>query len=363
MTRRRTRRTLKTVVIVAAVATASSAAAVATGFDLSKDETTAESQSSVPAETAKVTKETLVDTQVVTGELSYGDSTTVSSGLGGTVTKLPVVGATLTRGSVLYRVDDTPIVLLYGTLPAYRTLQTDVEGADVKQFEQNLRAMGYDGFTVDDEYTSATANAAQEWQEDLGLEETGTVQKGRVTYAAGPVRVNTVEVEVGAAAKDGEAIFTHTGSSRVVAVELEASQQKLAVKNSTVSLELPNGKTISGKVSKVKTVVETTAGEGANAEDTTETKFEVTVAITDKSAVAGLEQASVQVGFTAAKRENVLTVPVAALLALAEGGYGVQVVDGTTTKTVAVKTGMFAKGRVEVTGTGLAAGQTVGMPG
>jgi hypothetical protein len=58
----------------------------------------------------------------------------------------------------------------------------------------------------------------------------------------------------------------------------------------------------------------------------------------------------------------VLTVPVAALLALAEGGYGVQVVGGGTTRIVAVQTGLFAGGRVEVTGDGLAEGQTVGVP-
>jgi hypothetical protein len=58
----------------------------------------------------------------------------------------------------------------------------------------------------------------------------------------------------------------------------------------------------------------------------------------------------------------VLTVPVAALLALAEGGYGVQVVTGTATRIVAVRTGLFAAGRVEVSGDGLTEGMTVGMP-
>ena len=57
-----------------------------------------------------------------------------------------------------------------------------------------------------------------------------------------------------------------------------------------------------------------------------------------------------------------LTVPVAALVALAEGGYGVEVVDGRRTRYVAVETGLFAGGRVEVTGDGLAEGMTVGMP-
>jgi hypothetical protein len=58
----------------------------------------------------------------------------------------------------------------------------------------------------------------------------------------------------------------------------------------------------------------------------------------------------------------VLTVPVAALLALAEGGYGIEVVEGTTTRIVAVETAMFADGRVEVTGRGLSEGMKVGVP-
>jgi len=58
----------------------------------------------------------------------------------------------------------------------------------------------------------------------------------------------------------------------------------------------------------------------------------------------------------------VLTVPVAALLALAEGGYGLEVVDGGRSSITAVETGLFADGRVEVSGSGIAAGTTVGVP-
>ncbi|GFJ78748.1 hypothetical protein [Phytohabitans houttuyneae] len=88
----------------------------------------------------------------------------------------------------------------------------------------------------------------------------------------------------------------------------------------------------------------------------------MTVSVDDAKSVAGLDQATVDVAFTASERENVLTVPVAALLALAEGGYGVQVFDGTATRIVAVETGMFATGRVEISGDGIAEGMAVGMP-
>ncbi len=84
--------------------------------------------------------------------------------------------------------------------------------------------------------------------------------------------------------------------------------------------------------------------------------------VTDQRALGDLREAPVDVALTAGRRADVLTVPVAALVALAEGGYGVQVVDGGTSRFVAVETGLFADGRVEVSGAGLAAGLTVGMP-
>jgi hypothetical protein len=88
----------------------------------------------------------------------------------------------------------------------------------------------------------------------------------------------------------------------------------------------------------------------------------LTVTIGFPKAPKGIDKAAVTVAFTASERTEVLTVPVAALLALAEGGYGLQVVDGAATRYVGVETGLFADGRVEVSGGGITAGTKVGMP-
>jgi multidrug efflux pump subunit AcrA (membrane-fusion protein) len=64
----------------------------------------------------------------------------------------------------------------------------------------------------------------------------------------------------------------------------------------------------------------------------------------------------------AERRANVLTVPVTALLALTEGGFGVELVDRTGSRVVAVETGMFANGRVEVRSRDLRPGMAVGVP-
>jgi membrane fusion protein, multidrug efflux system len=361
---RRRRRVGRNLGVVAAVGATAAAVASASGLGLGqKSNDNTKSSSSSPSATAAVTKQTLVDAQTETGELSYGSTTTVAARLSGTVTALPAVGALLKSGQVLYQVDNKPVLLLRGNLPSYRELSSGVEGADVEQFERNLRALGYTGFTVDDEYTSNTAAAVEEWQEDLGLPETGKVDLGRVHYATGSVRVDSVSAALGDQVQSGTDVFVTSGSTRVVTVELEMSDRRLARKGATVKLTGPDGRTVPGTVTAVDTIVD--AGEEGNqggGETDPTTKLEVTITPHDAKAFAGLDDAAVDVRFTASERKNVLTVPVAALLALPQGGYAVQIADGTNTRLVPVETGMFASGRVEVTGDGLRPGTKVGIP-
>jgi peptidoglycan hydrolase-like protein with peptidoglycan-binding domain len=351
------RRAARAAVAVTGVLAVGAATAAATGYRFSGAKSTAQTQSDLPPATAKVTRQTLADTQQESGTLGYGDDTTLSARLGGTVTGLPVPGTAIKRGQALYRVDNTPVLLLYGTLPAYRALATGTKGADVKEFEQNLYALGYRGFTVDDTYSASTATAVKQWQDDLGLTKTGTVELGRVAYAAGALRVDALQAAVGDVAGPGADLFSYTGTARVVTVELSVDEQRLAIKGAAVTLTLPDGRNTTGKITNIVTVIKPAEGN-----QDAKTVVDVTVAVSDGKLLAGLDAATIMVGFTASQRENVLTVPVAALLALSEGGYGVQVVDGTSTKIVAVETGLFASGRVEVTGEGLTEGMTVGMP-
>jgi multidrug efflux pump subunit AcrA (membrane-fusion protein) len=305
--------------------------------------------------TADIRRQTLVDRESHDGTLGHGATTTLGAKGSGTVTWLPAAGAVVKRGQALYRLDNKPVVLLYGTLPAYRNLAPGVKGSDVKQFERNLWALGYRGFTVDSTYSSATADAVEEWQDDLGLSETGTVTTGQIEYATTSVRIDSVTAQNGAAAQPGTELLKFAGTTLVAVVDLEMDSQRLAKQGAAVEVEMPDGKRLPGKILKVGTTVQ----QGQGDQDDT-TLIEVTIGFS--GAPTGMDEASVTVDFTAAQRADVLTVPVAALLALSEGGYGVQVVDGGTTKTVAVETGLFADGNVEVTGDGLEAGMKVGMP-
>ncbi|YCK34988.1 efflux RND transporter periplasmic adaptor subunit [Actinomadura sp. ATCC 39365] len=316
------------------------------------------SAGALPPATTPVARQTLNDTRDADGELGYGPVTTAMARRSGTITWLPDSGDQITRGRSLYRLDNKPVMLLYGTTPAYRDLRIGSEGKDVENLERNLRKLGYDGFTVDDEYTYDTAQAVREWQEDRGLDETGVVELGRVVFAPGKVRVESLEAEQGQPTGPGQKILTYTGTKKVVTAELAAEDQRMARKGTKVSVTMPDGKDVTGRITEVATIIE--PGDGQNADP--ETRLEVQVSLGNAKAAKGLDRAAVKVTFTADRRKGVLTVPVSALVALREGGFGVEVVEGGRSRYVAVKTGLFAGGRVEISGDGLTDGMTVGIP-
>jgi hypothetical protein len=182
------------------------------------------------------------------------------------------------------------------------------------------------------------------------------------------VRVGDVKADVGARTAPGQPVLTYTGTTRIVSVDLDVNDQELARKGGKVTVVLPAGPRLKGTVTSVGTVAQaagTPAGGGTDAGGSSsgnDATIEVTIALDNPKSTGTLDQAPVDVEFVSEQRKAVLTVPVAALLALREGGYGVETVDGDGARVVAVKVGMFADGRVEVTGAGLAAGTKVGVP-
>jgi len=340
---------------VAATATAGAAiAVVAFGGTGTRDGP----RSNLPPATAEVTRMTLTETETVDGTLGYGEPVTVTARLGSTITWLPAVGSTVARGKPLYRADEHPVVLLYGSLPLYRRLAAGVTGDDVRQLEQNLAAGGYQGFAVDREFNADTAAAVRRWQADLGLAGTGQVDLGSVVYATGPVRITEQRAHVGDPATGP--VLSYTGTTRTVSVALDVGKQQLVRVGVPATVTLPDGRTVPGTVTEVGTVAhqKPTAG-NAPADGAT---IDVTVSIADQAALGTFDRAPVHVDLVADQRKDVLTVPVGALLALTEGGYGLQVVEGGTTRIVAVRVGLFAGGRVEVSGAGITPGTVVGVP-
>jgi hypothetical protein len=276
------------------------------------------------------------------------------------LTWLPEEGATVSRGQPLCKVDNVPVPLLYGSLPFYRPLNlAAADGPDVRELEQNLHALGYGGFTVDDHFTQNTADAVESWQHDEGLPETGALKIGDAVVAAGAIRVGESTAQVGAQSAPGKPIYSYSSTTRTVTVPLPVSDQELAKAGADVTVVLPDNTTIPGTIATVGTVAQKPSGDGSS---TAEATITVTVTLDRPDAAGSLDQAPVEVNFVSEQVKNVLTVPITALLALSGGGYGVQVVDGGTSHVVAVKTGAFSDTRVQVSGAGLREGQKVGVP-
>ncbi|MGI5245856.1 peptidoglycan-binding protein [Dactylosporangium sp. CA-139066] len=309
-----------------------------------------------PPHTAKITKGTLTAIEDVDGTLGFGDPVTVNGRLPGTVTALPAEGSAVRRGEAMYRVDGHPVVLFYVAAPFYRPLRPGDEGEDVTALEANLAALGYKGFTADDSYTGATADAVRDWQHDLGLPETGTVELGRIVVAPDAVRVGEVKAHLGDNA--GGPILQWTGSTRLVTVQLDVTEQRLAAVGAAASVKLPDDTVVPGRISAIGAVATATVQNNQ-----TKVTVDVTVTVADQAKLGTYDAAPVKVTLVSQQRENVLIVPVSALVALAEGGYGLQLVSDGAARTVAVKTGLFASGNVEVTGPDLAEGLTVGVAG
>lgn len=360
--KRKTRGRRRTVmVLVPAVAVLAVGAATATAFGFNpgwRSGQPADDGAKQPLETAEVKRQNLVATESKSGSLGYGEVHDLATRLDGTITSLPKAGATIDRGATVCQIDDTPVVLLYGSLPAYRDLSPGVTGDDVEQFEKNLAKLGYQWFTVDDTYDADTADAVRQWQSDLGLPQTGTVELGRVVYAAGKIRIDSRQLAVGELAQSGTPILGYTGKAKLITVTLDISDQDLVAVDDEVAVTLPDGGTATGKVSDIQIVVKPAETEDGDPK----TVLEVSVEVDEADALAGLDQASLSVTFAGEERPDVLTVPVGALLALPEGGYGVEAVDDKGTRIIPVTTGLFASGRVEVSGDGITEGMTVGMP-
>jgi len=358
------RRRARTVVVTGAVLSVIAVGALA-ALGLGGGDGPRAVRRSGPAATTKVTRQTLVQAVTMRGGLGYGATTPITSTASGTVTWLPEVGAKVRRGGALMRVDERPVVLLYGPLPMYRPLTAGVVGEDARQFEQNLRALGYYGFDVDNQFSKATTVAVQRWQKSLGIEPTGTVDRGGVIYAATSVRIAQRLVRVGASATGD--VLSYTGSTKVVTVSTEPSKAAWAAHGTKVDLTPPGGKSTAGKVARVSDSAPADGGQGdaAPAGDTGDGKggVVITIRFAHQGALGNKAGAPVSVRYIQQKHRNVLTVPVNALIALAEGGYGVEVVTSGGTKIAAVKVGLFADGRVEVSGDGLQDGASVGIPG
>lgn len=249
----------------------------------------------------------------------------------------------------------THVTAIIGDTPLTRELSVRAEpGEDIRQLEENLVALGYgDGLTVDDTYDEATAEAVARWEADLGNEADGIVQAGQVEVVPEGATVGDVHVEPGEQVAYGRPLLDLLATRRVVTAQLPVGHADLLAEGDSVEVELPDGTTVAGVVTEISTVARVEEGSG-------DTVLDVTIALEAFESELELSAAPVDVNVVSNAAEDVLAAPVSALVALAEGGYALEVVnpDGTT-HLVRVETGEYADSRVEVSGDGLDEGTEV----
>jgi multidrug efflux pump subunit AcrA (membrane-fusion protein) len=296
--------------------------------------------------------------------LSTARSSAAFYGQSSTFTTLPSVGQIVRRGQSLYGIGGRPVLLLYGSVAPTRAFVAGISpGSDVAELNANLQALGYGQGLGGDEFTAATAAAIRALQSAHGAPVTGELLLGSVVFESGPVRVTSVTPTVGSTVMPGPVLGV-TSTARQVKMALDASQQGSVRVGDTVTITLPDNQTTPGRITYVSSVATTPSSGGHGGEEESAPTVEVDAAPTDPAATGRLDQAPVNVEITTESVENVLAVPVDALLALAGGGYAVEVAEGRVRRLVAVTVGLFddAEGLVQVSGQGLSAGRRVVVP-
>ena len=315
---------------------------------------------------------------------SSSSSSSASAGAG-TFTWLPQVGQVIRQGQQIYGMTGSPVVLLYGPVPAYRDLSEGITGADVTELNRDLLHLGYatraalgprSGW---DYYSAETAYAVGQLQTRLGLTVTGTLPLGQAAFLPGPALVTGLgsTTSLGGQATAGSVVLTATSLTPVVTIELDPSLQSEVKDGDRVSITLPDGSTTPGVVTQVGRVATTPSSGNSDSGSSSQqgsssnnsasgsgATITVLVALTHPKAAGKLNQAPVTVTITTGSVSNALTVPVDALLAQPGGKYAVEVSGPGGHHLVTVSPGMFddAAGQVQVSGD-LTAGQHVVVPG
>ena len=338
-----------------------------------------------PASTATIKMGELSATVSVNGTLTYlaqsdGSPYLVINQGNGIYTELPVAGQVISQGQALYRVNDSPVVLLYGSTPAYRTLSAGDNGPDVAELNADLVQLGY---ATSDQlsptsavFGSPTTTALEKLQRALGVIQNGTLALGQAVFEPSAMRVMTLSAQLGSAAQANQTVMQATSTTRQVQVALDASQQINVAVGDKVTITLPNNRITRGVVSSVGTVASCPSSQGSGGANSSSVApgtdacssgnstptIPVGITPSDPATTGTWDQAPVQVGITTATVPSSLAVPVTALLAQSGGGYSVEVVGpGGINHLVAVSLGLFddAAGLVQVTSPRLAAGQEV----
>lgn len=271
----------------------------------------------------------------------------------GILTALPQQGTVVTQGGVVYRVDNQPVILLYGSTPAWRDFGPGMsDGPDVEELEQDLLQLGYgqqSGIVMNGDYTYAVEQAVRAFSKAAGLASGDQLPLGTVLFEPGPVVVAADAALPGDSVSVGTAVVSLQLATPQITVQLQPSQDAgIGVGTPTnITLTSP-AQTLMGKTASVA------AGSGSS--------VNVTLVLDNPPANLSLAKRSVFVEFDVLTLHNVYIVPISALVATVGGGYALQeVLTRGRTRLIRVNVGALDSidGLARVTGPQLSPGLAV----
>ncbi len=210
-------------------------------------------------------------------------------------------------------------------------------GEDVRQLEEALIALGFnvDGDIVaDGVFAPENIKSVLTFQAAAGLEPDSIINLGEVVFLPGSVRVTSQLAFKSSGVGAGSPLLGISLSEKVVRIDLPADDQGLLAVGDAVTVEMPDQSLVPAIVA----FVAQTATAVANGPVT----FEVRIELDDPAVAAGLDEAPVDVIVVSDSVDDVMAIPVSALVALLEGGYAVEKdTGGGDIQLVAVEVGFF----------------------
>jgi peptidoglycan hydrolase-like protein with peptidoglycan-binding domain len=293
-------------------------------------------------ETVPVERGALTETKDAVGAIGHGDSWTAAIEPQGVVTKRHDKGTVVEHGEPLIWVGNKPVYLAEGDTPMYRnlTLQRDADkkymnGDDVRQLQEFLIDQGFDDkerLEADGVFGIGTKRAVKAWQKENGLEQSGSVDRSQLLFTPTALRIES-EARIGSNFMD----LTVTSADQQITASFDPKNRGFVEEGATVELDLGSEQKGEGTISEITSTV---GDDGSR---------RINVTIKPKTPIpSDVERVSVVV--TRELASDVLLIPVRAILALAGGGYAVEV-DGPSGPTLTrVELGALVDDVAEVSG-------------
>jgi len=318
-------------------------------FAASVEAQTNESAESTELRTSEVVVDTLVESDDYNGNLGFGDERQLSARAQGTLTWLPAEETTVAPGDVLWEIDRQPVIYMSGQIPMYRDLYNGVKkGDDVLQLEEFLIAEGFgpDAWEADTSFNRTTRNAVKAFQKDRGMTESGVLGPSQIVVGDEALRIADT-ANLGDDASAGP-VLTVTDAVAEVTMAVSSRQLPTFQESPDVVIVLSDGSELDASLSETKATPPDEEG-----------RFGYTLTYIVDDSIGEAQPVKIRVERTLA--EDALTVPVDALVALAEGGYAVEVQTATGPVLRAVEVIDFDDTSVAITGD-LEAGDLVVVP-